>query len=298
MVVLTKMKRDNYNSYKPSRNGRVKRRNSVDKKNLLSIGELSKITGVHVKALRYYDSIGILTPVYVDPDSGYRYYSFYQKEEVDAIQFCVELGIPLKEFPNYVNKTAPWICYNDLVRQGAELLEKKIQNLQQRLSRLKAMQAEIERSECSFRSDHPEKYVLSERFCWLAPYTGTLDCEEANKLIQKITLDIYDAGLELGNINGLLLLNENKTWKQYLFVEVFGDTDKLMMQSGIFHIPSGNYLCRKVEKSGITKVWDWCSPYLVENEVELVIESELFLGNYVFSKPILEQRCLLKAKNH
>ena len=42
--------------------------NTMKKKNLLSIGELSKITGVHIKALRYYDSLGILTPAYVDPD--------------------------------------------------------------------------------------------------------------------------------------------------------------------------------------------------------------------------------------
>ena len=73
----------------------------MEKKNLLSIGELSKITGVHIKALRYYDSLGILTPTYIDPNSGYRYYSFYQKAVVDAIQFCVDLDIPLKTFPTY-----------------------------------------------------------------------------------------------------------------------------------------------------------------------------------------------------
>lgn len=73
----------------------------MDKKNLLSIGELSKITRVHIKSLRYYDSLGILTPAFVDPDSGYRYYSFEQKALVDAIQFCVELGIPLKQFHEF-----------------------------------------------------------------------------------------------------------------------------------------------------------------------------------------------------
>ena len=61
----------------------------MEKKDLLSIGDFSKITGVHIKALRYYDSIGILTPVYTDPESGYRYYALHQKAVVDAIQFCV-----------------------------------------------------------------------------------------------------------------------------------------------------------------------------------------------------------------
>lgn len=74
----------------------------MKRKNLLSIGELSKITGVHIKALRYYDSLGILTPAYVNPDSGYRYYSFCQKAVVDAIQFCVDLDIPLKHFHCFI----------------------------------------------------------------------------------------------------------------------------------------------------------------------------------------------------
>ena len=47
----------------------------MKKENLLSIGALSKQTGVHIKSLRYYDSLGILRPAYVDPCSGYRYYS-------------------------------------------------------------------------------------------------------------------------------------------------------------------------------------------------------------------------------
>lgn len=47
----------------------------MKKENLLSIGALSKQTGVHIKSLRYYDSLGILRPAYVDSSSGYRYYS-------------------------------------------------------------------------------------------------------------------------------------------------------------------------------------------------------------------------------
>ena len=58
----------------------------MKKENLLSIGALSKQTGVHIKSLRYYDSLGILRPAYVDPSSGYRYYSLQQIPVVDAIQ--------------------------------------------------------------------------------------------------------------------------------------------------------------------------------------------------------------------
>ena len=37
------------------------------KSNLLTIGEISKRTASSIKSLRYYDSIGLLKPVYIDP---------------------------------------------------------------------------------------------------------------------------------------------------------------------------------------------------------------------------------------
>lgn len=40
-----------------------------------SIGEVSKITGLSIDRLRNYDKIGLLKPSYIDPNSGYRYYS-------------------------------------------------------------------------------------------------------------------------------------------------------------------------------------------------------------------------------
>lgn len=47
-------------------------------KNLYSIGEVSKIKGITIKALRYYHKMGILEPSYIDESSGYRYYSIEQ----------------------------------------------------------------------------------------------------------------------------------------------------------------------------------------------------------------------------
>ena len=69
---------------------------------LLSIGELARMKGVGVKSLRYYESIGIFRPAFVDPSSGYRYYSLNQLMDLDAITTCIELGIPLKELRDYI----------------------------------------------------------------------------------------------------------------------------------------------------------------------------------------------------
>lgn len=260
--------------------------------NLLSIGALSKITGIHIKALRYYDRLGILKPVYVDPASGYRYYAFCQKAMVDAIQFCVELGIPLREFSKYTNEEAPFIRYRELVDDGAALVQARIAAMQRSLARLQAMQAEIERSEDSNRRSQPGLYTLPERRCLLTPYEGTLGCDASDALLRQLIEQIRACGLRLGNSNGLLLHREDGAWRQFLFVDV-AVPDGAQELPGLLYIPRSPYLCKRVTHSGVRRAWDWCLPLVPEEEVGLVIENELFVGNYAFSKPVLEQRCLL-----
>lgn len=68
---------------------------------LLSIGEVSKLKGVSVKALRYYERIGVFVPAHVDAHSGYRYYSLNQMFDLDVILTCADLGVPLKELLDY-----------------------------------------------------------------------------------------------------------------------------------------------------------------------------------------------------
>lgn len=91
----------------------------MKKQELISIGVLSKITNVHIQSLRYYEKIGILKPAYIDAKSRYRYYSFSQIKIVEAIQYCVELDIPLKDFNNFISYSAKTIDYAALMTYGS-----------------------------------------------------------------------------------------------------------------------------------------------------------------------------------
>lgn len=266
----------------------------MKKQNLLSIGELSKITGVHIKSLRYYDSLGILKPEYVDPDTGYRYYTFQQKAVVDAIQFCVDIGVPLKQFESYANKERDSIFYADLVRQGTVSLETRIAQMQSRLERLKEMQAEISRAETCRRKNAPDTYYLPGRDCWVCPYSGKLLCEDARAISKKVILEIHCNGLRLGNTYGLLLMRQENKWKKFLFVDVQHPESEKHPQ--ILNIPAGKYLCRTVDQSGIEQALEWSRPFLEEAKIRFVLETELFIGDYNFLKPILEQRCFLMPR--
>jgi DNA-binding transcriptional MerR regulator len=41
---------------------------------MIGIGDFARLGRVSVRMLRHYDTIGLLRPEYVDPNSGYRYY--------------------------------------------------------------------------------------------------------------------------------------------------------------------------------------------------------------------------------
>jgi DNA-binding transcriptional MerR regulator len=63
----------------------------------LSIGRFSRLTGLSPKALRLYDGLGLLCPVEVDRDTGYRYYEQSQVDRGLAIRELRALDVPLAD---------------------------------------------------------------------------------------------------------------------------------------------------------------------------------------------------------
>ena len=66
-------------------------------KGLFSIGELSAYQNISRQTLIYYDKIGLFRPAYVDPDTGYRYYSPRQIDYLDTILIMKKIGFSLKQ---------------------------------------------------------------------------------------------------------------------------------------------------------------------------------------------------------
>lgn len=62
-----------------------------------SIGEFSQVARVSVKALRLYHERGLLRPDFIDPESGYRYYSVDQIYETQVIRMLKDIGFSLSE---------------------------------------------------------------------------------------------------------------------------------------------------------------------------------------------------------
>ena len=61
-----------------------------------TVKEISKITGISIRTLRYYDEIGLLKPARVT-EAGYRLYDDKELEKLQEILFYKELEIPLSD---------------------------------------------------------------------------------------------------------------------------------------------------------------------------------------------------------
>lgn len=64
---------------------------------MFRIGEFSKIAQVSGRLLRYYEEIGLFSPIYSEPETGYRYYSAQQLPRLNRILALKELGLTLDQ---------------------------------------------------------------------------------------------------------------------------------------------------------------------------------------------------------
>ncbi|MFI7011516.1 MerR family transcriptional regulator [Streptomyces sp. NPDC050145] len=95
-----------------------------------SIGEVARESGLGVSALRFYDRAGVLVPAWVDPVSGYRWYTDGQLDEARLLARLRRAGMPLADIRLV---TAGWSgADSDLVRH---LLDAHLRRLEQGLSR-------------------------------------------------------------------------------------------------------------------------------------------------------------------
>jgi DNA-binding transcriptional MerR regulator len=72
--------------------------------NLMPIGEFASASRLSQKALRLYGENGLLTPAWVDPESGYRYYGVDQLRTATLIALLRRAGMPLAEIREFLRE--------------------------------------------------------------------------------------------------------------------------------------------------------------------------------------------------
>ena len=94
---------------------------------MMTVHEVSQLTGVSVRTLQHYDNIGLLHPA-MRTDAGYRLYDEAELEKLQQILLFRELEFPLKEIRDIVE--APGFDKAKALDQQIELLTLKKNHLQ------------------------------------------------------------------------------------------------------------------------------------------------------------------------
>ena len=101
------------------------------KRKLLTIGQFAALHGINKKTLMWYDEIGLFRPAFIQPENGYRYYSYYQSAILETILLLRELDVPIGEIQAFMK--------NRSAASMEQLLREKLEDLDRRIAHLKAV---------------------------------------------------------------------------------------------------------------------------------------------------------------
>lgn len=236
------------------------------KNDLLSIGEMAKLKGVGVKALRYYEKIGLLLPAYVDEFSGYRYYNLNQSAEIDIIITCLDIGIPLKEVAQHRNDDGS-MDMKSLLELGKQRAETKLEHLKRRTRQIESYIKGVE------ERDVLERKIAGTPFLVTPLQSMDLDIKEYIKKITLLYEEAEEAGLNSLYLDGIIFDPEKS--RLLCVIEVDDLSEELTKAHETFVYPDGKFI-RKVIKNNSLKA---CFQNVM-GEIEDKKESTLPIGAF------------------
>lgn len=151
---------------------------------MFRIGDFSKIAQVSGRLLRYYDEIGLLSPEFTDPQTGYRFYSARQLPRLNRILVLKELGLSLEQVAHLLARDTS----TDEMRRMLALRKAQIeQSVQEEMQRLSVVEARLEQIDAYGQVLEPDvvlKSIPPQQFLALREVLSGIDARR--RLVQSI----------------------------------------------------------------------------------------------------------------
>jgi DNA-binding transcriptional MerR regulator len=126
---------------------------------MIKIGEFSKLAQVPVATLRYYDQVGLLKPVKVDPFTGYRYYSTSQLPRLNRILALKGLGFSLEQISEALDDGLTPEQMRGMLRLRHAQISQQLDEMQNQLLEVEVRLQQIEREDSISTYDVILKHV-------------------------------------------------------------------------------------------------------------------------------------------
>jgi DNA-binding transcriptional MerR regulator len=134
-------------------------------RDLVPSGQFARLARLSRKALRLYAELGVLRPVHVNSDTGYRYYSVAQLEDASRIAHLRELGMPLEAIREALRVwNSPEL--EDHLTRHRERLQLQAAQVQSALKALDALlQTPRQRYDVAIKSVRAQAYLGLRAWC-------------------------------------------------------------------------------------------------------------------------------------
>ena len=242
----------------------------MDKKDkFLTIGQFATMHGINKKTLMWYDKIGLFKPAAINPENGYRCYTYHQSSILETILLLRELDVSIPEIQEFMKYRSA-----DNLKH---LLEEKIADLDMQITHLQAVRTTLcthhRNMDTLLAMDLSEiSIVEKEEHCLV-----TVDIDQNTSFEQEVELittetEKYQLGrLHRASYGSMISVNSllNGCFDNYskLFIEI----PFLPYQTGLHIMPSGKYLraFHKGEWDGIPKRYHEILDYAKNHQLNL-----------------------------
>lgn len=208
-------------------------------KKYFSTGEFANLCKVHKKTLFHYDDIDLFKPEKVR-ENGYRYYSEHQLESFNVICTLKDLGMPLKDIKEFMDKRNPQRTM-ELFEHETKEIDKEIENLKRMKeiisNKIKAIK-ESENIADEIIMEHQE-----EEFLILSKPIDTTKYPYDTKTYMEHLNYCYNNNLNIGYPVGTINTKENlENGNFFNYTYFYTKVNKDCSNEKIIVKPAGTYL--------------------------------------------------------
>ena len=224
---------------------------------MMTVHEVSKISGVSIRALHHYDNIGLLPATEVT-DAGYRLYDETALERLQHILLFKELEFPLKDIKNILD--SPDFDRSKALEQQIHLLELRKQHLENLIDLARGIKI-IGVKPMSFEAFDTRKideYAAQAKASW-----GKTDAYKeyekksegrSKETQQKLNVEMMSIFAEFGKIKGLSPDSKDavalaKKLQDHITEHYYTCTDEILLGLGTMYAGGGD-LTTNIDKVG------------------------------------------------
>lgn len=219
------------------------------KEQLLSIGKMAEINGVSIPTLRLYDKNGLLKPAYIDPESGYRYYTLQQTARLDIIAYMKELGMSLGEIASVLRKEDIALI-EGILAQKNEQLHEQMRHLKERHDAVERAILQIERYRKSPATGTISLEYIDRRYIWSIKCLVNFYEKDRNsyeETVMALRKELLKAGIPQVHSYNLGTSIRQKNFERGKFIAdkvfIFSDRRILEYPGDISTVDSGMFAC-------------------------------------------------------